>query len=254
MMFLVIAPMGDESVEKDLLGCWVKSTDSQALVSKSDIDAFFYNPQDQSNDFRCITADMSGNGRNDPAVLFYWEGFHLADIEFLQVGAETLKAACDLFMKKHGISRDHFCYDATSIGSTYEEYFDDAIQFKATLAAFDKHTVMVGNRKQDISNYENVRAQVFDNLAIRIRSQGYSIERSLLYQTYGDKMAIDHFREEYPAIAKVASNEYKFQALKKRDMIAKVGHSPNFIDAWTMREYVDLYFQNIKRKIMRGLS
>lgn len=243
--------MSGENIDKDLLGLWKKSTNSEALVSYNDMDAFFYNPEKQNSDFRCITADVSGNGRGDPAVLIYWEGFNIVDIELLMLGAESLKIACDAFMNKHAISREYFCFDGTGTGSAYDEYFSDSINYVAGFSAFDKKTVIIGNKKQEVSNYENVRAQIFDEMATRIRQRGYSIDEDVLYRKLDGKMVIDHFREEYPCIAKIQNNEYKFQAMRKSDMKSKIGHSPNFVDAWSMREYVNLYFEkktnNIKR-------
>ena len=241
--------MSSDDINRDALGLWVRDTDSESLVSAKHMDVFFNNPEIQTNDFRCVTADMSGSGRGDSAVLFYWEGFHLADCEFLQVGGETLKLAIDNFLEKHAVPRDHFCYDATGLGSVYEEYFDDAVNFVAGFPAFDKKTVFIGGRKQEVSSYENVRGQVFDNLAKRIRAHGYSVDKMLLYRTFGGKMLIDHLREEYPVIARKESNQLKFQAMEKKNMKAKIGHSPNFIDSWTLREYIELYYQ--KKKIIK---
>jgi len=249
-----MAMMSSDDINRDALGLWVRDTDSQSLVSAYDMDVFFNNPEIQSDDFRCVTADMSGSGRGDAAVLFYWEGHHLADCEFLQVGAETLKLSIDAFLDKHAISRDHFCFDATGLGSAYEEYFDDAVNFVAGFPAFDKKTVFIGGRKQEVSSYENVRGQVFDNLAKRIRSHGYSIDKMLLHRTFGGKMLIDHFREEYPVIARKESNQFKFQAMGKPDMKTKIGHSPNFIDSWTLREYIGLYYENEKEKVIKRIG
>ena len=132
---------------------------------------------------------------------------------------------------------------------TDEEYFDDAVNFVAGFPAFDKKTVFIGGRKQEVSSYENVRGQVFDNLAKRIRAHGYSADKMLLYRAFGGKMLIDHLREEYPVIARKESNQLKFQAMAKKDMKVKIGHSPNFIDSWTLREYIELYYQ--KKKITK---
>ena len=244
-----MAMMSSDDINRDALGLWVRDTDSESLVSARHMDVFFNNPELQVNDYRCVTADMSGSGRGDSAVLFYWEGFHLADCEMLQVGAETLKSSIDGFLDKHGIRREDFCFDATGLGSAYDEYYSTSVNFVAGFPAFDKKPVIIGGRKVEVSNYQNVRGQVFDCLAKRIREHGYSIDRTLLYRRFGGKMLIDHFREEYSVIARKESNQSKFQAMEKLDMKRKIGHSPNFIDSWTLREYMDLYRQ--KKKVTR---
>lgn len=238
--------MSREDKEKDLLGWWIKPSDSEALVSRNDIEYFFSNKEYKINDFRCVTVDVSGSGRGDPAVMMYWEGFHLEDVACILAGGETQKLAVMDFAKKHEVPIERICYDATGLGSVYEEYFTGAVNFVAKFPAFDKKPVLVGGRMQEYSNYENVRAQVFDNLAKRIREHGYSVDHDLLYRNLNGKMLIDHFREEYPAIAKLESNQYKFQAIPKDEMKRRVGHSPDFIDCWTLREYIQLFYEKKK--------
>jgi hypothetical protein len=239
-----------EEKEQDLLGRWIKKNRSESLVSMRDMEGFFGNSS-QVSDFRCVTCDVSGNGNADPAILFYWEGFHLVDAEYLLVGAETLKMACDAFCEKHGVPKEYFCFDATSLGSTYQEYFTGAIQYDAKLSAFDKKEITINGRKQMVSAYTNVRSQIFDCLSIRLKGRGYSVDHQLLYQRFGDKMLVDHFREEFPAIARIPTNDYKFQAIEKSEMKRRVGHSPDIVDCWTLREYVDLYLSNVKKKPKR---
>lgn len=242
-----MAMMSREEIEKDAIGRWIKSVDCSSLVNINDIDAFFSNSM-QNDDYRCITADMSGNGRHDPAVLIYWEGFHIADAMYLMVGAETLKTACDDFMSRHNIPRERFCFDATSLGSTYQEYFSDAIQYNASYSAFDKKDTIVNGRKIAVTNYRDIRAQIFDNFSQRLKQRGYSVSEDVLHKNYGGKMFIDWIREEYPAIAKVSSNEYKFQIIAKKDMYKLVGHSPNWIDCLSLREYVELLRMSNRKK------
>ena len=112
-----------------------------------------------------LGVDVSGSGRGDPAVMMYWEGFHLEDVACILAGGETQKLAVMDFAKKHEVPIERICYDATGLGSVYEEYFTGAVNFIAKFPAFDKKPVLVGGRMQEYSNYENVRAQVFDNLA-----------------------------------------------------------------------------------------
>ena len=239
-----------EEKEQDLIGRWIKKNKSEALVSIRDIDNFFQNSS-QVSDFRCVTCDVSGNGNSDPAILFYWEGFHLADAKYLLVGAETLKIECDIFCEKHGVPKEYFCFDATSLGSTYQEYFTGSIQYDAKLAAFDKREIIIGGKKQMYSSYTNVRSQIFDCLSIRLKNRGYSAEHEVLYSDMGGKLLIDRFREEYLSIARTQNNEYKFQAIEKAEMKRRIGHSPDIVDCWTLREYVDLYLSNTKKKPKR---
>lgn len=242
--------MSREDKEKDLIGRWTEPTYAETLVSINDMNAFFYNKEYKINDFNCITVDVSGSGRGDPETMMYWEGFHLVDAELVLGGGETQKMAVTSFAERHGVPMERICFDATGLGSVYEEYFKGAVNFVAKFPAFDKKPIKIGGKMQEYSNYENVRGQVYDNLANRIKARGYSVDRSLLNKRLNGRMLIDHFKEEYPAIARKETNEYKFQALPKDDMKQRIGHSPDFIDCWSLREYIELFFEK-KREVRR---
>ena len=54
-------------------------------------------------------------------------------------------------------------------------------------------------------------------------------------------MLIDHLREEYVSFRRDNKNiDGKFKIMPKSDAIAIIGHSPNFIDALYIREYLEI--------------
>lgn len=247
-----IAALSPEERERDLGGRWIRRVNTASLIDMDVMEKFYSNSY-QTSTYRCVTADISyGDKKNsDPSVFFLWEGFHLQAIEICRAGDETLKVYIDQFLGKWGIPEEDFCFDATGIGSGICERYSNSMQCDYRTKAFDQREAQIGKLKQTISSYENVKAQCYDNYAMRMRAGGYSVNHSLLYSKIDDKMLIDHFNEEYVIIARDQAKEGKFQALSKKEAISMIGHSPNFMDAMWQREYVELYRENNKKKVRR---
>ena len=152
-----------------------------------------------------------------------------------------MKAFIEQLLERWSVPEEDFCFDSTGIGGGICERFADSIQCDSRTRAFDQREIQVGKSKQNISSYENVRAQCIDNYARRIKAAGYSIYTELLYTKFDGKMLIDHFNEEYISIARDYKKDGKFKAIDKKDIINAIGHSPDFMDAKWLREYIELY-------------
>lgn len=247
-----IAALSPEERERDLGGRWVRKTNSDTLIDMDDMEAFYNNSHQTSSELY-VTADISYGDKkdSDPSVFFLWRGFHLEAVEYCRVGTETLKAYTEQYLQKWGVSEENFCFDATGIGSGMNERFINSMQCDYRTKAFDQREAQIGKMKQSVSSYENVKAQCYDNFANRMKARGYSVNNNLLYSKIDGKMLIDHFNEEYVAIARDRQKDGKFQALSKKAVINMIGHSPNFMDAFWQREYVELVKDNNKRKAKR---
>lgn len=247
-----VAALSPDERARDLGGRWIRRTNSSSLIDMDDMDKFYSNSY-QTSPYRCVTADISLGGKDssDPSVFYLWEGFHIAAIETCKVGAETLKVYIEQFLQKWGVSENDFCFDATGIGGGICERFSDSMQFDARTKAFDHRDVQIGKVKQTISSYENVKAQCIDNYARRMKNGGYSIQHDLLYTKFEGKMLIDHYNEEYVSIARDYKKDGKFKAIEKKDAISMIGHSPDFMDAMYIREYIELSKEYNKKKVIR---
>lgn len=247
-----IAALTPEERAKDLGGRWIRKTNSSSLIDMDDMERF-YNNSFQSSPEKYVTADISFGDKatSDPSVFFLWEGFHITAVEYCRAGEETLKVYIDQFLQKWGVPEEHFCFDATGIGSGICERYSNSIQCDYRTKSFDQREAQIGKIKQTISSYENVKAQCYDNYARRMKMGGYSIDQNLLFSKIDGKMLVDHFNEEYVAIARDYQKEGKFKALEKRAVISSIGHSPNFMDAKWQREYIELYKENNKKSVRR---
>lgn len=248
-----LAMMTIEERERDLGGKWLRKSNSSTLIDMDDMDRFYMNSY-QVNQNRYVTADISLGGKesSDPSVFYLWEGFHIAAVETCKLGDESLKAFIDQLLTRWGIPEDDFCFDSTGIGGGICERYSDSIQCDYRTKAFDQREIQVGKLKQTVSSYENVKAQCIDNYARRMKNRGYSIQHDLLYTKYDNKMLIDHFNEEYVSIARDYAKDTKFKAIEKAVAISMIGHSPDYMDAKWLREYIELYRDKNKKKARRS--
>lgn len=237
-----LAMLSPEERSRDMGGRWIRRGNNSTLIDLDDLEKFYTNSY-QSGQKRYVTADISLGGKDtsDPSVFYLWEGFHIVSVETCKLGAESLKAFIEQLLERWNVPEEDFCFDSTGIGGGICERFSDSIQCDSRTRAFDQREIQVGKSKQNISSYENVRAQCIDNYARRIKSGGYSIYTELLYTKFDGKMLIDHFNEEYISIARDYKKDGKFKAIDKKDIINAIGHSPDFMDAKWLREYIELY-------------
>lgn len=237
--FKNLAQQSEEQRMRDLKGNWKFKSSGDGLITRDHLEAIFKNSQ-QRNDYRCVTADIAFDG-GDLAVLFYWEGFHAMAVEVFRVNAQILLHNIQGFLEKYAIAEENFCYDATGLGKYLEGFMPKAIPFFTNASPTDKKEVQLGNVKQMISNYENLKAQCIDLCCDRIKLQGYSFDPLMLGRRILGKMLIDHLREEYVSFRRDNKNiDGKFKIMPKSDAIAIIGHSPNFIDALYIREYLEI--------------
>lgn len=248
-----LAALSPEERARDLGGRWIRRTNSSTLIDMDDMDRFYTNSY-QTTQHRYVTGDISLGGKesSDPSVFYLWEGFHIAAVETCKLGDESLKAFIDQLLTRWGVPEDDFCFDSTGIGGGICERYADSIQCDYRTKAFDQREIQVGKLKQTVSSYENVKAQCIDNYARRMKNGGYSIQHELLYIKYDNKALIDHFNEEYVSIARDYTKDAKFKAISKPDAIGMIGHSPDYMDAKWLREYIELYRENNKKKARRS--
>lgn len=249
--FKNLAQQSEEQRMRDLKGNWKFKSSGDGLITRDHLEAIFKNSQ-QRGEYRCVTADIAFDG-GDLAVLFYWEGFHAMAVEAFALDAQSLLNKIRAFLNKYAIPEENFCYDATGLGKYLEGFMPKAIPFYTNAAPTDKKEVQFGNVKQMISNYENLKAQCIDLCCDRIKLQGYSFDGLMLGRRILGKMLVDHLREEYVCFRRDNKNiDGKFKIMQKSEAIAIIGHSPNFIDAFYLREYLEIV--RTSRKIVKRIG
>lgn len=237
-----LVQQSDERRLRDLEGNWTFKSYGDGLLSPQHIDDILANTQQRTGIFYA-TADIATTG-GDAAVVMLWDGFHCFRVESYKTDSATLLTNIEQLLEKYGIPQENFCYDDAGIGKYLEGFMPKAIRFVGNLAPTDKTAVKYGNITQNISRYANLRAQCVDLFCDRVKTKGYSFDSLLLGRYFFGKRLRDHIKEEYISLRQDNNRYDKFKIIDKAEMKAIIGHSPDFIDALYMREYIELIKKN----------
>lgn len=241
-----IAQGGEESSSKELLGNWNVFENKSEMLSAYDFKERLYNNTPQTTGIKYITADIALGG-DDKQVIIVWDGFHIIDIlSFDKLSGMEAKDTLISTARKYKIPNHRICFDANGIGSflngkgTYN-FIPNSIAFKG------------GNSPTDKTQYFNSRSETYACFVNRIiEHRGYSIDKDLLKRIVNGKTIEDHLLDERRVIRtyqKGINWREIFRLIPKEDMKKIIGHSPDFMDAITMREYIETKKVSLRCKI-----
>lgn len=227
---------GDTITSQLLLGNWnVASSEDDELVSVADMDAVLDNTEHQVNDRKCMTIDAALKG-DDAMVIYVWQGFHLIDIEVIpQCESNVAIAIINRLKRKHSIPDKMIVYDDNGSGSYLSGFFRGAYEF------------LNNGKVENSENYKNLKSQCADKWANRIKEKGYSFNQALLNKNYKVKKVKEirtlkaHFKQERRAFRWAEDGtDGKKTLIKKSEMKSLINKSPDFTEAWIMREALEL--------------
>lgn len=218
--------------ERLLSGNWEYDDDPNALIDYDAITGLFTNDHVKPNELeRYITADVALQG-SDRYVVGVWHGWVLVDIVILakSSGKKVLEVISGL-REKHQIPIRNICYDADGVGSFLggeDGFLPGARSFRNGAAPF------LENFKKP--NYENLKTQCYYHLA-------YSVNQGEVYlkAIRGRKELEEQLIEEMEQIkSRDPDSDGKIKLIKKEDVKAFIGRSPDISDMIMMRKYFDL--------------
>ena len=217
-----ISSGGSKSVINDIRGVWRDVDDTGALVSMSDMNRFFENSP-QVNGVRCGGGDIAL--RDDWLVLWAMDGMHIIDLFAKRyVTSEDVVPIILEFLKKNEIPKENFAFDVNGIGNWLKQSEDMRGCF-----GFDNKAPA-----KDKTSYNTRKSECAGMLVDAIQNGQLSIEESILRQTYTEKRipftVRDKLVEERIAL-KWKEDENPKALIKKSDMKALIGHSPDWIEA-----------------------
>jgi hypothetical protein len=227
---------GDAITSQLLLGNWnVSSGEDDELVSVADLDAVLENPEPQIAKRKCMTIDAALKG-DDAMVIYVWQGFHLIDIEVIAYcESDVAIAIINRLKKKHGIPDKMIVYDDNGSGSYLSGFFKGAYEF------------LNNGKVENSENYKNLKSQCADKWAKRIKEKGYSFDRTLVNKNYKVKGVKEirtlksHIKQERRAFRWAEDGtDGKKALIKKSEMKTLINKSPDFTEAWIMREALEL--------------
>jgi len=218
----------DEATQQQLLhGNWKIRLDGTDLINLVKLKDAFSN-EFASKGEKYITADIALKG-SDLLVIGVWDGFRLIDIEIMEVarGNDVIDLLKSVALK-YKIPQSHILYDDDGAGAFIDGFIRNARQFNNGRPALKKE------------NYKNLKSQCYFKMADRINQDGYYISPEVLRKIVKGKTIEKHLLDERRAIKRdKPDHDGKLTVIPKDQMKNIIGHSPDFMDMWMMREYFE---------------
>ena len=230
-----LAMQGDVISAQLLEGNWnVNSESGEEILSSESLTALFANDPQTRNE-RYITVDMALKGK-DSMVIYVWYGFHLMDAEVVEhCESDAAVTVIKRMQVKHSIGNKNVIYDDGGLGAFLSGMIKGSQSF------------LFNGKVKNSENYVNLKSQCFDKMATRIINKGYSVEPSVadrLFRSAGsrEKRSLREwlFYERRAFRWDAKSENGKYGLINKPAMRAIIGKSPDYWDAFLMREYPEL--------------
>jgi hypothetical protein len=180
---------------------------------------------------RYITADIALKG-SDKFIVFVWYGFEIVDMLIMAKsdGKEVIDGIRGLAVK-HQVQNSDIIYDNDGVGGFIDGFIIGAVPF------------VNGSKALNDEKYENLKTQCFYKSGDRVSKGEYKVSEAVASMMYDDKMTIrQRFIYERKAIKRDKMDvENKLRIIPKEKMkVALSGQSPDLMDAFMMREEVEL--------------
>lgn len=217
-----ISAGGSKSTINDIRGVWRDVDDTSAILSVSDMNAFFKNPP-HAGGAKCAGGDIAL--KNDLLVLWAADGYHICDVETKRgLKTETVIPFILEFLKKNEVPIENFCFDVNGIGNWLRE--SDAL---AKAIPFDNKAPA-----KDKLSYTTRKSECAGLLIEWIQSGKLSIEDEILTHKYTRNRQYYTVEEgliQERVILKWRIEENPKDLMRKKDMKVELGYSPDLMEA-----------------------
>lgn len=249
--------MSEEERLRLLDGNWKISLDKRALCDYNAVENIFDNYPDVKAG-RFITCDAARYGR-DFLVIMVWDGWHCIFMSvMLQSSTWDITREIERLRAKYNINKSNVIVDQDGVGRNTVR-MNNYIGFSGGLPAKIDRDPKTMNRKQDVYQYENLKAQCAFRFAEQRVNTGqvrYSLssETVMVDGEYTTKIKVgskvhdvrDLLKADLRSFKRMESPETVNDTHKKRleskelQKLALGGRSPDFGDCSIMREYFAL--------------
>ena len=217
-----ISSGGSMSTVNDIRGIWRDVDDTGALLTSEDMQAFFTN-KPQTNGRRVGGGDIALRG--DWFVLWAMDGWHIIDIDAVRwLTAEDVVPRIKAFLERNEIADEDFSYDVNGIGNWLHQSED-----MRKCHPFDNK-----GPARDKTAYSKRKSECAGILIDKIQNHELSIEENVLRKVFQEKkvpFTVEERLMQERITLKWADNESPRSLIRKKDMVAVLGHSPDFIEA-----------------------
>tara|TARA_R110002049_G_scaffold309180_1_gene518142 strand:- start:28534 stop:29823 length:1290 start_codon:yes stop_codon:yes gene_type:complete len=174
---------------------------------------------------RYITSDIAFHG-SDLFTIYVWYGFDIVDYyETNNSSPEEVEKKIKELAEKHRVGRSNITFDADGLGSFLTSYLKGAKPFL--------NGGKVIKQKGVTPNYKNLKSQCGYEFAKRVNNNEISISTS--------KLPKQEFIKEMECLQSFGLDlDGKIQLLPKKKIKEMIGHSPDRLDGFIMRELFEL--------------
>lgn len=224
-----LAQQGGAQSAKDIKGIWGDVEDGEILLTRSEMEDYFFNNNFQTTGRYTAVADVALS--KDFFVIYALNGGHIFDVEFFTgVLSDEAIGFIDKFLSKNHIREENFAYDSNGLGLFLEGFFKKARKFNNRATATDPKL------------WNNYKSECAERWVNAVKARKYSIDPNVLARKVIDKRngitmtVAERLQAERPALQRKVTDNGRFEIIQKSDMKSIVGHSPDFIEGIFMNE------------------
>lgn len=219
----------DEATKSQLLeGNWNIKIDALSIYDYVAINDIF------TNEFvkpgrKAITVDCARFG-SDLAVVLVWNGKRVVDIETMDISKTTdIADAVKRLERKYGIPRSMIVVDADGVGGGVVDLLQGVRSFEN------------GSKALLGQNFFNLKTQCYYKSAEAVNGNEYYIEPQVAEKEVGQSTFRELLMKDLRAVKRDKPDaDGKKKIISKQQMKNILGRSPDFGDAFMMREFLEL--------------
>lgn len=238
-----ISSGGSKSTINDIRGIWRDVDDSECLLTLSDMNKFFTNSPQQAGR-KCAAADIALV--NDFIVMIAADGYHITDVEAASgVSSDMVMPSIEAFLARNKVAKEDFTFDTNGIG-TWIRQSSSFLKSKP----FDNRAPA-----ENKIEYKTFKSECQGRLVDAIQRGLLSIEPALLKKKFRkgkEEFTLEEILLVERLCLKWKTEENPKEMLRKVDMKAIIGHSPDFIEA--LIYLMSLVGQKPNKIIRRGFG
>lgn len=230
-----LANQSEEQRARDLDGNWKYRSIGDDMIKLQHMENFYKNAYCSGDSVRRVSCDVAFDG-GDAMVMWLWIGNHIQDLYVCRFNSKGAVNAVKTKLNEWHVREENFTYDLNGLGQAFKGFFPKSVPFNNRESVADEYKYIYANMK---SQAAYMFAQAVINCDISISED--LLKRKISTRSFTDTPLTLVLNKERKAIRQnVTEADKGFSLIKKTEMKALVGHSPDFIEALLMRFVFDI--------------
>jgi hypothetical protein len=241
-----LAQQNEDQRARDLDGNWNAKKTGDDIISFEHLENFYNQPTQHDDGVKRVSADVALEG-GDNCVLTLFVGNHIQDIYACRHNSKNTINAIQAKLTEWGVDEKNFTYDLNGLGQMLKGFFLKATPFNNN-----------GTVEPEFKNiHQNIKSQCAYLFAKKLTEGELSInpillERKFSGSGYRNTPLKNILQIERKCIrANDEAADKGFTLITKKQMKSIIGHSPDFIESFLMKEIFHIKKQYSKP---RGLG